>query len=442
MTAEIYDIIGIGFGPSNLAISICIDEHNDRLKSTTPSLKSLFFEKNETFSWHGGMLIDDATMQISYLKDLVTLRNPGSPFSFLNYLHKKNRLEDFINLKNFYPSRVEYFDYLKWAAQQQQSNVKYGHQVDDIKPWKLHDGSIIAEVLVTDISTSQQNSYLAKNVAVATGIIPHMPESGQASEFIIHSSRFLPTIESIPASEKKNFLVVGGGQSAAEIVNHLYDRFNNATTTSAFSTFGFKPADDSHFVNKIFDAQSVDMFYNASDALRKRIMDLHADTNYSVVDGDLITELYKKTYKEKVSNLNRLQLRQLTRLVKAKQVGSQAVATLHNLKTNETYTENFDYIILATGYRVPEITELFPSIHELIALADDNNIKLDRCYGARTNRQMVGKIYLPGMSEGHHGLSATLLSLLPIRAQEIVRDVVNSACFKASSTTAEVLNVN
>lgn len=442
MIAEIYDIIGVGFGPSNLAMSICIDEHNDKLKSPTPPLKSLFFEKGETFSWHSGMLIDDATMQISYLKDLVTLRNPSSPFSFLNYLHQKNRLEDFINLKNFYPTRVEYFDYLNWAAQQQQANVKYGHRVDDIKPWKSHDGSIIIEALVTDLSTGHQSSYLARNVAVATGIIPNMPESGQASELIIHSSRFLPTIESIPASETKHFLVVGGGQSAAEIVNHLYDRFNNATTTSAFSTFGFKPADDSHFVNKIFDAQSVDMFFNASDALRERIMDIHADTNYSVVDGDLISELYKKTYKEKVNNHNRLQLRQLTRLVSAKQVGSQAVATLHNLKTNEIYTENFDYIILATGYRVPEITELFPSVRELIALAEDNSIKLDRYYGASMNRQVAGKIYLPGMSEAHHGLSATLLSLLPIRAHEIVRDVVNSACFKASSVTAEVLNVN
>lgn len=442
MTAEIYDIIGVGFGPSNLAISICIDEYNGELKSSTPPLNSLFFEKSETFSWHSGMLIDDASMQISYLKDLVTLRNPSSPFSFLNYLHQKNRLEDFINLKNFYPTRVEYFDYLNWAAQQQQENVKYGHRVDDIRPWKSHDGSVIVEVLVTDLSTGQQNCYLARNVAVATGIIPHMPDCGQTSELIIHSSRFLPAIESIPASEKKKFLVVGGGQSAAEIVNHLYDRFNNATTTSAFTTFGFKPADDSHFVNKIFDAQSVDMFFNSSDALRKRIMDVHSDTNYSVVDGDLISELYKKTYKEKVNNHNRLQLRQLTRLLSAKKVGKHAVATLHDLKTNDIYTENFDYIILATGYRVPEITELFPSVHELFELAEDKSVKLERYYGAKMNSQVAGKIYLPGMSEAYHGLSATLLSLLPIRAHEIVRDVANSAYFKASSITTEALNVH
>lgn len=37
------------------------------------------------------MLIDDATMQVSFLKDLVTLRNPASEFSFLCYLQSKGR---------------------------------------------------------------------------------------------------------------------------------------------------------------------------------------------------------------------------------------------------------------------------------------------------------------------------------------------------------------
>ncbi|SLM61880.1 MULTISPECIES: lysine N(6)-hydroxylase/L-ornithine N(5)-oxygenase family protein [Dickeya] len=442
MLSNIYDIIGVGFGPANLALSICIDENNEKLKYPASPLKSLFFEKNESFSWHPGMLINDATMQISYLKDLVTLRNPASPFSFLNYLHQKNRLEDFINLKSFYPTRVEYFDYLNWAAQQQQDCVRYAHRVDDIKPRRLSDGSTIVEVWVTDLSNGTQHRFLTKNLAVATGIVPKMPEIHQVSASVIHSSQFLPTIQNIPSSDTKKFLVVGGGQSAAEIVNHLYDRFDNATVTSVFSTFGFKPADDSHFVNRIFDAESVDMFFSASVSLKSKIMDTHADTNYSVVDGDLIAEIYKKVYQEKVNNQKRIQLRQLTRLSSVKHVGSKPIATLHNLKTDEIYTEEFDYIIMATGYRVPDITELFPSASELIALAEDNSITLDRNYSVSINRPLAGKIYLPGMSEAHHGLSATLLSLLPIRANEIVRDVTNTLSVKAASVSAEVVNAN
>jgi L-ornithine N5-oxygenase len=57
-------------------------------------------------------------LQISFLKDLVTLRNPTSPYSFVNYLKAHGRLVDFINLGTFYPCRMEFNDYLRWVAGQ------------------------------------------------------------------------------------------------------------------------------------------------------------------------------------------------------------------------------------------------------------------------------------------------------------------------------------
>jgi L-ornithine N5-oxygenase len=62
------------------------------------------------------MLLPDTIMQISCLKDLATLRNPTSPFTFLSYLHEHNRLVSFINRGSVIPTRREYADYLKWAA--------------------------------------------------------------------------------------------------------------------------------------------------------------------------------------------------------------------------------------------------------------------------------------------------------------------------------------
>ena len=47
------------------------------------------------------MKLDGATMQVSFLKDLVTLRNPRSAFTFVNYLHSVGRLDEFINLGSF-----------------------------------------------------------------------------------------------------------------------------------------------------------------------------------------------------------------------------------------------------------------------------------------------------------------------------------------------------
>ncbi|MEV0469193.1 SidA/IucD/PvdA family monooxygenase, partial [Streptomyces prunicolor] len=81
----VHDILGIGFGPSNLALSIAVEEHNKSLPADS-RLNALFLERQPRFGWHRGMLIDDATMQVSFLKDLVTLRNPTSDYSFLCFL--------------------------------------------------------------------------------------------------------------------------------------------------------------------------------------------------------------------------------------------------------------------------------------------------------------------------------------------------------------------
>src|SRR3954463_12248217 len=109
----VHDVVGVGFGPSNLALAIAIDEHN---RGAGEPVSGLFLERQPRFGWHRGMLIDDATMQVSFLKDLVTLRNPTSDYSFLCFLREQGRLIDFLNQKTLFPLRVEFHEYFEWAA--------------------------------------------------------------------------------------------------------------------------------------------------------------------------------------------------------------------------------------------------------------------------------------------------------------------------------------
>ena len=102
-----YDVVGIGFGPSNLALAIAL---RDTTREAWSKCRFHFIEKQPRFVWHGGMLLAGADMQISFLKDLVSLRDPTSPLTFVNYLHTKGRLEAFINCRTFYPSRTEFND--------------------------------------------------------------------------------------------------------------------------------------------------------------------------------------------------------------------------------------------------------------------------------------------------------------------------------------------
>jgi L-ornithine N5-oxygenase len=70
------------------------------------------------------------------MKDLATLRNPGSPYTFLSYLHSEGRLLSFINRGGTVPTRKEYSDYLTWASKKVQENginVKFGHEIVDLE---------------------------------------------------------------------------------------------------------------------------------------------------------------------------------------------------------------------------------------------------------------------------------------------------------------------
>jgi L-ornithine N5-oxygenase len=177
--SEVHDVVGVGFGPSNLALAIALAEHN--LDTPGPALTARFVERQPRFGWHRGMLIEDATMQVSFLKDLVTLRNPESPFSFLAYLHGRDRLVDFINYGSVFPTRLEFHDYLEWAAEQFAHQVDYGEEVAGVRPVRAADGSVEHLEVVTG-----GRSYLARNVVLATGLTPHLPDEVALGERVWH----------------------------------------------------------------------------------------------------------------------------------------------------------------------------------------------------------------------------------------------------------------
>src|ERR1043165_473091 len=112
MTHREVELLAVGGGPSNLALAVAIEE------MAPPELAAgtLVIEQADTIAWQRGMLLPEAQIQVSFLKDLVTLRNPRSKFSFISYLHSIGRLSEFINMGNFWPYRVEISDYLRWVA--------------------------------------------------------------------------------------------------------------------------------------------------------------------------------------------------------------------------------------------------------------------------------------------------------------------------------------
>jgi L-ornithine N5-oxygenase len=126
MTTEgVLDIVAVGLGPANLGLAAAVDE----LDGDGAEIGAVFLDRRPAFDWHPDMLLPSSVMQISFLKDLATQRDPTSRFTFINYLHDRGRLNDFINMQTFSPTRAEFTDYLEWVVDRLTVDVRWRRSV-------------------------------------------------------------------------------------------------------------------------------------------------------------------------------------------------------------------------------------------------------------------------------------------------------------------------
>ncbi|MCY0950070.1 lysine N(6)-hydroxylase/L-ornithine N(5)-oxygenase family protein [Streptomyces sp. H27-S2] len=417
----IHDLIGIGFGPSNVALAIALGEHNAGV-GRQEAITAHFFEQQPRFGWHRGMLIDDATMQVSFLKDLVTLRNPSSEYSFLCYLQSKGRLIDFVNHKNLFPLRVEFHDYFEWAAAKVDDMVSYGHEVVAVRP-VVREG-VIEYVDVTARSGPELVTHRARNLVIGTGLRPRMPEGVDRTERIWHTSELLTRVEALKGTDPSRFVVVGAGQSAAENVAFLHRRFPEAEVCAVFSRYGYSPADDSGFANRIFDPSAVDAYFAAPEGIKRKLIEYHANTNYSVVDIDLIDELYRQEYREKVLGTGRLRFLRVSRLTEVLETPSKVLATVESLVTGDKEPLEADALVYATGYRSADSLGLLGEVEGLCHRDDQGRVRVERDYRVESDPELRCGVYLQGGTEHTHGITSSLLSNTAVRVGEILESIV------------------
>lgn len=426
-----YDVLGIGFGPSNLALAIALQE---QAQQQGRSYQALFLDKQHDYRWHGNTLVTQSELQISYLKDLVTLRNPTSPYSFVNYLHSQNRLVDFINLGTLYPCRMEYNDYLCWVAGQFAAQSAYGEEVSRVEPVQGPNGVELLKVLSTDVR-GQERFRLARSVVVSTGGTPRIPKAFshlREDPRVFHHSRYLESVAKQPCLKNPSMriAVIGGGQSAAEAFIDLNDTYPSAQVDMILRAAVLKPADDSPFVNEIFAPSYTDLVFNEPQAEREKLIQEYHNTNYSVVDLNLIETIYKIFYRQKVANLQRHAFLS-RRTVEAANADSNGVElTLRDSATGATEQRRYDAVILATGYQRSSHRELLAPLKDYLG-----DYEVDRDYRLQTDPRLRASIYMQGFSQDSHGLSDTLLSVLPARAAEIAASIFGAPPVASSRDT-------
>jgi L-ornithine N5-oxygenase len=449
---ETQDLIGVGFGPASLAIAVAL---HDALESRKPLLrihtpKVRFLERQRAFAWHAGMLLPGAKMQISFVKDLATLRNPRSQFTFLNYLHQNGRLVQFTNLSTFLPQRIEYEHYMRWCANHFEDVVDYDQDVDviDVGSTNVHTGAVESfQVTSTNRGTGRQTKRYAKHIVIAAGGRPRMPENLPSKHArIIHSSQYATSVGDLfPAGKTpRSVAVIGGGQSAAEIFHNIPTRFPGAKSHLIIRGAALKPSDDSPFVNEVFDPERVDDIYSQEPTVRAGAIAQDKATNYGVVRLELLEDIYSTMYSQQIQYSDPQdwpqQIHNHCNVTSAEDFetpegprlrlnirNDSGNFQLHKKSPNETM--DVDLVIVASGYIRNAHEDMLNGIRHLMPGGGKEVAKrweVERDYRVRFQEDAVSRdagIWLQGCNEGTHGLSDTLLSILAIRGGEMVQSI-------------------
>jgi L-ornithine N5-oxygenase len=405
-TEEPYDLVCIGFGPASLAIAIALHDRGIQARI-------LFLERQTSFAWHSGMLLPGTRMQISFLKDLATQRNPRSWFTFVNYLHQNQRLMEFTNLGTFTPFREEFNDYLTWCAGHFEDHVRYGVDVEDVSPAPAAAGEVNAwTVAMRHIATGHASAVTARNVIVAIGGRPKFPAAITLHPKILHSSVYARGISALLTESEAPYriAVVGAGQSAAEIFHDLHSRFPNARTQLFLRQHALRPSDDSPFVNEIFNPDRVDSLFELPPEVRRDEITRDKATNYSVVRIELLEELYNHLYAQRLREPDeekwQHRIRPLREVVGTEEADGGIRLKLRNTRTGEVVEseEAFDAVICATGYaRDVHLKILKP----VMGLMKKGACTVGRDYRVQFRDGAVARdsgIFLQGCCEDTHGV--------------------------------------
>jgi lysine N6-hydroxylase/mycobactin lysine-N-oxygenase len=407
---DLLDVIGIGIGPFNLSLAALIEP--------TP-LRALFLEKREGFCWHPGLALPNSRLQVSPLKDCVTLVDPTSPYSFLNYLALHGRLYSFVNRRDASTSRREFTDYYQWVARRLKT-LRFGEEVVDVAPFR--DGYRV---------NTSTTTYLARAVVIGVGVEPKIPVCARPliGNAVYHAADYL---ERDPPYVGEHVLVVGGGQSGAEIVEHMLSRPVAARITWVTSRTNLFAMDDNSFVNEAYMPGYSRRFHALPLQQRRAIVE-HEKLTSDGISVELCNRLYDMLYERGVAGtlddsfrlLSSVVLKDITSHNKRWQVDLNGIAAQQN------HSILVDRIVLATGFQ-PHTP---PFLQTLLrgARMEDRLPVVGPDYAVRFDQHMPGPVYLQNQSRLQHGLQSVNLSLVAYRSSLIINSLLGQPFYLDTS---------
>ncbi|TCO54075.1 SidA/IucD/PvdA family monooxygenase [Actinocrispum wychmicini] len=407
------ELLAIGAGPANLALAVALEELAPDLAAD-----SLVIERNQTVDWQPGVLVPWARSQVSFLKDLVSLRNPSSRFSFLKYLHSVGRLDEFINLGNLMPYRHEIAEYLRWVAD---SLPRVGVELDrhcvSVEPRRDSAGALTGWLTRLGDGTSIASRYLV----IETADQPHVPRVfAGLDRRVIHSGEYRPRIAALSRDLPYRVAVVGGGQSAAEMFQALQHDLPGSDIAWIIRSVALKPRDTNKFRTELDSQAGTDSFFHAAAPAREQILRETRRTAYSGVTQPVLESLYEDRYLDRLNGRTDRRIITMTDITATEDTGDELVLDLTDRKTGKTTRLHRDLVFLGTGFtRDPPAL-----VRRLAATLDIDQVKVTRQYRLALPEPSAAACYLQGGNEPTHGTADALPGNLAHRAAEITQDLL------------------
>lgn len=421
-----YDLVGIGIGPFNLGLAALSQPLVDG-----GALRAAFFDSRAEFCWHPGMMIPGTTIQVPFMADLVTLADPTSPYSFLNYCKQQGRIHQFYIKEDFNPLREEYSDYCTWVSQQL-STLEWNSMVTSVR--RVDD---LWEVTVN--GPRDTCTVLSRNVVVGVGTIPFIPAELRAAPeagLAVHSADYLEHKEELLAQE--SVTIIGSGQSAAEIYANLMEPAAYQGTRLDWVTRSgrFFPMEYTKLTLEMTSPEYAQFFRGLDAATRDRL-NREQRNLYKGISGQLVNHIYDTYYRLSITKgLPRPFASTLLAGWSAALCDADASApfqlTLTHGETGETRTHATNALVLATGYKAPLFPSFLETAREEVQFDTAGRLAIDPEFAI----DAAQSLFVQNAEEHLHSLIAPDLGMGPWRNSIILKAITGREYYPIERSVA------
>jgi lysine N6-hydroxylase len=402
---KVHDFIGIGLGPFNLGLAA--------LTAPIADLDGVFLERKANVDWHPGMLIEGTTMQVPFMADLVTLADPTSEFSFLNYLKENGRIYPFYIRESFFQLRTEFQDYLRWAAAKL-GNLRFERTVTAVE-WR--DGVYA----VRSEGPGGAEVHHGRRIVLGTGTPPWIPPACREleSDTVCHASSYLEHRDRL--KECGSITVVGSGQSAAEVYRDLLEGVEAGGYELNWVTRSprFFPLEYTKLTLEMTSPEYVDYFHGLPPAKRDEL-NATQKALYKGINAELINEIFDLLYRKRFEQ-GTVATRLFTNCTVEKAVGCGSVRLgVRQHEQDRSFELLTEGLVLATGYsyRVPDFMS---PVRDRLRFDATGRLQARRDYSV--DAAGAGEVFVQNAELATHGFTAPDLGMASHRNSWIIRSL-------------------